>query len=266
MKVYITLLLIVTFFQGISHAQVNKPAEPISSKKLTKDFIEAAIIYPEEDLINRNEGRVKLQFKVNTEGYVSHFKTIIPQTSAMNKEAVRLVSKILWNPAIVNGRAIDSEQTFEILFSLKHYNRIIKIRGYDRIEQNFQKIDSSGKIYNFGELDEKPIPLIDNNYKTLSHYIQENLQYPDAAFAAGINGTVKLDFVIEEDGIVSNLRVDQSVGGGCDNEAIRILQSIRWKPGVINDYSVRSYASINVTFKISEYQQRAIPNRQATGL
>lgn len=266
MRVHAALFVIVTLLQGVSMAQVSKSAEPISSKKLTKDFIEAAIIYPEEDLINKKEGKVKLQFKVSKEGYASDFKALYAPSEEMSKEAIRLVSKILWNPAVVNGRAIDSEQTFEIQFNLKHHNRIIKARGYIRTNPILESFDSSGKIFNFGDLSEKPQPLINNTYKSLSHYIQENLQYPDAAYAAGINGTVKLDFVIEQDGIVSNLRVDQSVGGGCDNEAIRILQSIRWKPGIIDRLAVRSHASINVTFKISESQQHAIPNRQATGL
>lgn len=266
MKAFMALLIALSAFQGISVAQINRPSEPISSKKLTNDFIEAAMMYPKEDYDNKIEGKVKVQFMVDIDGNSTDFKIINPQSDAMNEECIRLVRKILWNPAIKNGNPIASEQTYEIQFNIKHYNKFVKSRGYDNIESDHQNLDNSGKIYNFAELFIKPQPLLKDEYKNLNHFIQKSLKYPDAAYAAGIEGTVKLDFVIEEDGIVSNLRIDQSVGGGCDNEAIRILQTLRWKSGLIDGLAVRSHYSFNVTFRISDPQQRAIPNRQASGL
>ncbi len=266
MKAFLAIILSLTVFQGVSTAQVNKSSEPISSKKLTNDFIESAMMYPQKDYDNKIEGKVKLQFKVTLEGNATEFKIIKPQSDAMNEESIRLVRKILWKPAIINGRPIESAQTYEIQFNIKHYDKIVKSRGYSRIELYHQNRDNSGKIYNFAELLIKPQPLLKDEFKNLSHFIQKSLKYPDAAYAAGIEGTVKLDFVIEEDGIASNLRIDQSVGGGCDNEAIRILQTIRWKPGLMDGLAVRSHNSLNITFRISEQHQRAIPNRQASGL
>ena len=82
----------------------------------------------------------------------------------------------------------------------------------------------------------------------MPHYILTNLKYPEAAKAGEIHGTVRLSFVVETNGNVSNITVLNSVGGGCDNEAIRLLQNTHWIPAVKNGKYVRSYNKQDITF------------------
>jgi TonB family protein len=242
------------------------PPETLSNKQQIKKFLDAAMVYPKEDLAKRIDGKVKLSFTIDEEGYPVDVEIISGQTAGLNDEAVRLASRILWKPALKNGKAVKTVQTFTIDFNCSHYYRVVKERGYGEIEFYDIPFDKNKNIYNFADLDETPKPIIKKRFINLGHYIQEMLQYPESAFRAGIQGTVKLKFVIENDGIVSNIRVDKSVGGGCDNEAIRILQSIQWKPGIKNQLAIRSHASMDVTFQISSNKIQGIPNRQSTGL
>jgi TonB family protein len=66
----------------------------------------------------------------------------------------------------------------------------------------------------------------------LGSFIKENLQYPQEAIDAGIEGSVFLTFDIEEDGSVTNAKVKRGLGYGIDEEALRIVNSMpKWKPG-----------------------------------
>ena len=86
----------------------------------------------------------------------------------------------------------------------------------------------------------------------MAAYLRTNLQFPDQAKQFEIQGTVTLSFVIETDGRASNIIVENSVGGGCDNEAIRLIQNLVWTPGVKNDSLVRTRTTQDITFQIGE--------------
>src|SRR5699024_8594215 len=55
-------------------------------------------------------------------------------------------------------------------------------------------------------------------------YLNSNIQYPPSARASGINGRVLVTFVVEKTGKISNISVIQGIGGGCDEEAIRVMK------------------------------------------
>ena len=54
--------------------------------------------------------------------------------------------------------------------------------------------------------------------------------------------------MVEADGAISNILVEQSVGGGCDNEAIRLMEGTRWIPAVKSGQYVRSRNEQEITF------------------
>jgi len=65
----------------------------------------------------------------------------------------------------------------------------------------------------------------------LYDFIQRNITYPKEAIKAGISGTVYVRFTVMEDGSLHNLTVTKGIGGGCDEEALRILKkSPNWVP------------------------------------
>lgn len=63
-------------------------------------------------------------------------------------------------------------------------------------------------------------------------YIAKNKKYPEEAKKQRISGSVLVTFVVEKDGSISNVEVDEGIGGGCDEEAIRVIESMpKWTPG-----------------------------------
>ena len=83
-------------------------------------------------------------------------------------------------------------------------------------------------------------------------FLGDNIQYPEIAKAANIQGTVHLFFIVEKDGSISNNEVARSIGGGCDEEAIRVIKRMpRWNPGLQQMKPVRVKFSIPIGFRLS---------------
>ncbi|MBP5328169.1 MAG: energy transducer TonB [Bacteroidales bacterium] len=87
----------------------------------------------------------------------------------------------------------------------------------------------------------------DNMYK----YLGANIKYPKDALENGIQGTVVVKFVVEKDGTISNVKAIRKIGGGCDEEAVRVVKRMpRWKPGKQRGKPVRTEFTLPIQFKL----------------
>ena len=85
----------------------------------------------------------------------------------------------------------------------------------------------------------------------LLEYVAKNIKYPQIARETGIQGRVFVGFVVEPDGSVSNVKILRGIGGGCDEEAMRVIKSLpKWKPGKQRGKAVRVSYQIPVMFKL----------------
>jgi protein TonB len=82
-------------------------------------------------------------------------------------------------------------------------------------------------------------------------FLQENIKYPQMARESGIQGTVYVTFVVEPSGNVSDVRVLRGIGGGCDEEAVRVIQSMpKWEAGKQRGKSVRVQFNMPIKFTL----------------
>ena len=85
----------------------------------------------------------------------------------------------------------------------------------------------------------------------LMEYVAKNIKYPQIARETGIQGRVFVGFVVEPDGSVSNVKVLRGIGGGCDEEAMRVVKNMpKWKPGKQRGKAVRVSYMLPVNFKL----------------
>lgn len=83
-------------------------------------------------------------------------------------------------------------------------------------------------------------------------YLTDNLRYPQMAREAGIQGTVFVTFVVERDGSVTDVRVLRGIGGGCDEEAVRVVRNMpRWQPGRQRGQPVRVQFNMPIRFVLN---------------
>ncbi len=230
-------------------AQIIMP-EPVAGKSLTNKTIKNHLVYPQSALEQRKGGNVVVEFTVGRDGVAKDFKIAKSFDDECAGEAMRLVKMIEWKPATEIGKAIEYHTDYTVEFSPKAYLKSeSKNKRVMLPEQNYPS-QESGKIYETKELYIHPQPYFENKQVTLAGYLRTELQYPEQAKQFEIQGTVRLGFIIETDGRASNIVVENSVGGGCDNEAIRLIQNLLWTPGVKNDSLVRTRTSQEITFKI----------------
>lgn len=87
--------------------------------------------------------------------------------------------------------------------------------------------------------------------------IQSKVEYPATAKRAGIQGRVTVQFIVDKNGNVVEPKVIRGIGGGCDEEAVRVVSEAKFKPGVQRGQNVEVQMSLPVLFRLndSEFQQ-----------
>ncbi len=86
---------------------------------------------------------------------------------------------------------------------------------------------------------------------TFSKWVQSKLVYPEIAKENGVQGRVTLQFTVEKDGSVTNVKVLRGVDSSLDKEAVRVVQSSpKWKPGKQRDRTVKVTYTFPVMFQL----------------
>lgn len=82
-------------------------------------------------------------------------------------------------------------------------------------------------------------------------YVQNNLKYPAKARKMGIEGKVFVQFVVDQDGKLTDVQSVKGIGGGCDEEAVRVIrESLPWNPGQQTGIKVNVRMILPITFKL----------------
>ncbi len=83
-------------------------------------------------------------------------------------------------------------------------------------------------------------------------FLVENIKYPQMARESGIQGTVYVTFVVERNGSVTDVKILRGIGGGCDEEAIRVVQAMpKWEPGKQRGKPVRVQFNMPIKFTLA---------------
>ena len=95
------------------------------------------------------------------------------------------------------------------------------------------------------------MPSFPGGDQKMYEYLSKNIKYPQIARESGIQGRVFVNFVVEPDGSVSNVMVLRGIGGGCDEEAMRVVKGMpKWTPGKQRGKAVRVSYTLPVVFKL----------------
>ncbi len=93
----------------------------------------------------------------------------------------------------------------------------------------------------------------DGDAGQFSHWVNQNLKYPQEAVKDSLQGRVTLQFTIEKDGSVTDVRVLRGCAPVLDEEAVRVVsQSPKWTPGYINGEPVRVVYNFPVLFQLTK--------------
>ena len=94
-------------------------------------------------------------------------------------------------------------------------------------------------------------PEVPGGAEALFKFLAQNIKYPQLARENNITGRVYVTFVVEKDGSVTGVRVLRDIGGGCGQEAVRVVNAMpKWKPGMDKGKPVRVSYMMPFSFKL----------------
>jgi TonB family protein len=227
---------------------VDRVAGNLGGSVEFRRLFEQELIYPEKELAEKKGGKVQLSFIVKEDGTVADVKVKQSVTPAIDAEALRIFKMLLWKPTIYRGKPISEYHDITFDFNPSKYKKICKTRGYTTIAYPHQPVDSSLVIHT------KPdqLPVHPEGPYVQQDFVAKNVQYPPTAATRNLQGTVLLSFIVEPSGMVSNINVEKGVEGGCSEEAIRVLQMMKWMPGIKDGKAVRTRMTYPFIFSLND--------------
>ena len=117
---------------------------------------------------------------------------------------------------------------------------------------NTNAMAQSKKIANDKVLEKAEVmPQFPGGDQAMMKFVSENVQYPEEAKEKEISGRVLVGFIVEKDGSVNEVKIVRGIGGGCDEEAVRVVKAMpKWKPGKEKGKPVRVSYMMPIFFKL----------------
>jgi TonB family protein len=204
-------------------------------------------------------------------GYFEKKPTFYETKNALKSEAVNNTFRIesFWDSTGVqlvkngNGKFVDYETG--LLSSEGSYLNGLKQgewkgtfeKGSYRYTENYKNgelisgisYDNQGQATTYTELEILPDP--DGGMNEFLRYLTRSLRYPKIARKKGIEGKVLVQFYLNKDGSISDVVIDKGIGGGCDEEAMRVVSECPdWKPAIHRGQQLRVKMTLPIVFKL----------------
>jgi len=193
------------------------------------NFFKSNFKFPAESIKKDYTSYIDANFNISEKGEITNIKIVKGLDEACDKEALRII-KIMpkWTPYLIDGKPISIE---------------IKMHIGIKVDQAYP---SNSPIVTIGAgigpataTDEDKLllmvqqnPELKGGYEVMLKFLKDNMHYPEVAQKEGIQGTVFVQFVISKTGKISNVKILRGIGGGCDEEALRVVKIMPdWTPG-----------------------------------
>ena len=221
------------------------PAEPYGGTEELKRLVKQCMVYPAWAIENEIEGEVFIDFKIDAEGQILESKISGTDHESLRNEAFRIFKRIHWIKDEGRSGKVGGYDKIKIEFNLKKYQKLVKNRGYTELPLAVDSVSDDMKVYTINQVEDQPQI---SNAKNVNAFVAKHFKYPSIAIQRGISGRVIVDFVIEPYGLVSNIQIIESLPGGCDEEAKRLVKMMEWTPALLENKAVRCLYRYELNF------------------
>lgn len=123
------------------------------------------------------------------------------------------------------------------------------LQAQDKQAQKMNQASGDDKVFEKVEV----APEFPGGLSALYSFLGANIKYPEKAKKEGITGTVIVSFIIEKDGSVSHPTIKKSVGGGCDEASIKVVEAMpKWTPGKNKGKPVRVAFNLPIKYQLDK--------------
>ncbi|OPZ29966.1 MAG: transport protein TonB [Bacteroidetes bacterium ADurb.BinA174] len=243
----------------------NQPQYPGGTEAMNK-FINENLQYPVIAQENGIQGRVIINFIIEKDGSLSDIRVVRGVDPALDKEAVRLIGSMpKWTPGKQRGYDVRVRYTLPITFRLSGNAPAVETGKPQREDQEKLK-DLARKMITeeiFVVVEEQPE--FSGGSTAMMNFISENISYPKIAFENGIQGRVITNFVVGNDGSISDVKIVRGVDPALDKEAVRVIESMpAWKPGKQRGQPVNVRFTLPVVFSLEKKEPKVIVDKLST--
>jgi periplasmic protein TonB len=131
--------------------------------------------------------------------------------------------------------AVDAESDEHIYKDIVYMKPVDETGTHDEVEPPFIVVEK--------------MPEFPGGINSMNEFLAKNMKYPRLAVETGIQGIVFATFVVEKDGSITGIQILHGIGGGCDEEAIRVIRQMpKWDPGKQRGVPVRVQLNLPVKF------------------
>ncbi|NPD84384.1 hypothetical protein HNS38_06425 [Lentimicrobium sp. L6] len=253
MKKSIFLFVLAMISHSIFAQFISYPAEIVGGSYNYKMVFEQEIYYPQAAKEAKAEGEIIIFFTVGEDGFGKDFKVVQSVHPELDQAYIEMMKYLTWVPGNKDGAVCASQEKKYQKFKIKKYDKLVKKRGYDQPPFPYTPYSSEMTLRPNSKLEQKTKPFYKNKEVNVYKFISEYIKIPDAAVKQGIKGEVEIAFIVEPSGRLSNFREIKGLGGGCTEEAYRLIQMLKWEPAKANGEYVRSEYQITVNFGNSKY-------------
>ena len=250
------------------YVKVEKDAVFPGGEAAMFKWIADRIKYPEECKANGIQGRVYVQFVVNEDGSLSDAKILRSPDKALSQEAIRIVKAMpKWKPAQNKGKVVRSYFRLPFSFKLPGTQKTETITGQEKgpkpkitvmAKPTGKPIEETAD----NEIYEKPETEAEfpGSLEAMFKWIADHIKYPEECKAKEIQGNVIIQFVVNEDGSLSDAKILRSPDKALSQEAVRVVKAMpKWKPAKQGEKAVRSYFRLPIVFKLPPAQTEQKP-------
>lgn len=219
-----------------SDKDANQPAMIQNDLRSGDTSLEAFLQEDEKPVVRQEDGDRYADIASNlpAEYYLAE---VIVSKSSYNAEAVGMIS------SRETSRKMALKNTQDETLRVEGPN--IRIPATDEPNKDHQ--NASTHFFRTVE----SMPEFPGGYQGLHEYLSLHLVFPDEAKEKLIMGRVLLSFVIDESGNAKDVKVTRGIGGGCDEEAARVIRSMPpWEPATQNGKAVPVRFTLPIYFKL----------------
>ena len=229
-------------------------------------FIANNLNYPANAAKNHIQGKVIIQFTVQTSGAVDKVTVLRSVSPDLDNEAVRVIKLSIWHPAVQNGRKIAVNFAIPITFKITQpvSNNVIAESklATDTSAQETPKTTSDNDLLNQSNPQATQKPDFSINPNIIFTAVENPPNYPGGSeklhdyvdlYLKHVHnqyeGQEIVQFVVEKDGSLSNLKVLRGINPDADALAITIMKNCpKFNPGMQNGHVVRVYYTVALKF------------------
>lgn len=221
---------------------VEKPAVPLGGVEAYAEYLADKQQYPTAALQSGTQGTVTVNFVVEKTGSISNVTVAQPVSPELDAEAIRLIKGgPRWTPAQHRGGVVRQRVNVPITFQIPaNAGGTAAALGGAAAEGSTTQIVTPDQPA-------RPVGGTDVFFE----WIQQNQKYPALARQRKVQGRVMMEFVVQKDGSLTDIKPIKRMGSGLDEEAIRLIKAApKWQPATYKGQPMKQKMVLPVVFTL----------------